>query len=334
VNGNSKIKPIIAITMGDPAGVGGEVTLKALAALSKNTISRYVVVGDFDYLNQLTKLFKIKASLTSIQSVEEARDLRDQVGVLDLGGAENVKMGEVSASCGVAAVDYIYEASKLALQGKVKAIVTAPINKESIHKGGCVFPGHTELLAHLSKTKSFAMMMVGGPFKIVLQSIHVSIKDSLKSVTPALVSERLNITHQSLRQWFGISNPRIAVAGVNPHAGENGAFGNEEIKILKPVIAKYQRKGWQVSGPHPADTLYYWAAQGKYDAVLCMNHDQGLIPFKLLAFDDGVNMTLGLPYVRTSPDHGTAFDIAGKGVARPQSMIAAMKLAEKLISSQ
>ena len=239
-------------------------------------------------------------------------------------------MGKVSAACGVAAVDYIYEASKLALQGKVKAVVTAPISKEAIHKGGCVFPGHTELLAHLSKTKSFAMMMVGGPFKIVLQSIHVALKDSVKSVTPALVSERLELTHKSLRQWFGLTHPRIAVAGVNPHAGENGAFGKEEIKILKPVIAKYQHKGWKVSGPHPPDTLYYWASQGKYDAVLCMNHDQGLIPFKLLAFENGVNMTLGLPYVRTSPDHGTAFDIAGKGVAKPQSMIAAMKLAEKL----
>jgi 4-hydroxythreonine-4-phosphate dehydrogenase len=324
------MKPLIAVTMGDPAGIGGEVTLKALATFPKSSLSRYVVIGDFDYLHQLSKLFKIKISLTQIQKIEDARLLRHQVGVLDLGGAEKVKMGQVSAACGVAAVDYIFEASKLALQGKVKAIVTAPISKEAIHKGGCVFPGHTELLAHLSKTKSFAMMMVGGPFKIVLQSIHVALKDSTRYVTPALVSEKLELTQKSLRQWFGIAKPRIAVAGVNPHAGENGAFGQEEIKILKPVIAKYQRKGLKVSGPHPPDTLYYWAAQGKYDAVLCMNHDQGLIPFKLLAFENGVNMTLGLPYVRTSPDHGTAFDIAGKGVAKPHSMIAALKLAEKL----
>jgi len=325
-----KNKNLIAITMGDPAGIGGEVTLKALATFPKSSLSRYVVIGDFDYLRQLAKLFKIKISLTQIQKMEDVRLLRHQVGVLDLGGAEKVKMGQVSAACGVAAVDYIFEASKLALQGKVKAIVTAPISKEAIHKGGCVFPGHTELLAHLSKTKSFTMMMVGGPFKIVLQSIHVALKDSTRYVTPALVSEKLELTQKSLRQWFGIAKPRIAVAGVNPHAGENGAFGKEEIKVLKPVIAKYQRKGFKVSGPHPPDTLYYWAAQGKYDAVLCMNHDQGLIPFKLLAFENGVNMTLGLPYVRTSPDHGTAFDIAGKGVAKPHSMIAALKLAEKL----
>ncbi len=323
-------RSLIAITMGDPAGVGGEVTLKALASFPKSEFSRYVIVGDFDYLRQLAKIFKIKISLTQIQKAEDVRLLRNQVGVLDLGGAEKVEMGQVSAACGVAAVDYIFEASKLALQGKVKAIVTAPISKEAIHKGGCVFPGHTELLAHLSKTKSFAMMMVGGPFKIVLQSIHVALKDSPRYVTPALVSEKLELTQKSLRQWFGIAKPRIAVAGVNPHAGENGAFGKEEIKVLQPVIAKYQRKGLRVSGPHPPDTLYYWAAQGKYDAVLCMNHDQGLIPFKLLAFENGVNMTLGLPYVRTSPDHGTAFDIAGKGVAKPHSMIAALKLAEKL----
>ncbi len=322
---------LIAVTMGDPAGVGGEVTLKALASFAKAEASRYVIVGDFDYLVQMAKLFRIKISLTQIQKAEDARFLKGQVGVLDLGGAEKVEMGKVSAACGTAAVDYIYEASKLALAGKVKAIVTAPINKEAIHKAGCVFPGHTELLAHLSKTKTFAMMMVGGPYKIVLQSIHVALKDSVRYVTPTLVAEKLELTQKSLRQWFGIKQPRIAVAGVNPHAGENGAFGKEEIKILKPVIAKFQRKGWKVSGPHPPDTLYYWAAAGMYDAVLCMNHDQGLIPFKLVAFENGVNMTLGLPYVRTSPDHGTAFDIAGKGIARPQSMIAALKLADKLV---
>ena len=172
---HSNSKSLIAITMGDPAGIGGEVALKALATFPKNTISRYVIVGDFDYLQQLIKLFKIKLSLTAIQTVEDAYGLQGQVGVLDLGGAEKVEMGKVSAACGVAAVDYIYEASKLALQGKVKAVVTAPISKEAIHKGGCVFPGHTELLAHLSKTKSFAMMMVGGPFKIVLQYIHVAL---------------------------------------------------------------------------------------------------------------------------------------------------------------
>jgi len=324
-------RPLIAITMGDPAGIGGEVTLKALATFPRKKLSRYVIIGDFDYLYQLVKLFKIKISLAQIKDPKEAFYLRGQVGVIDLGGAEWVEMGKVSAASGTAAVDYIYEAAKLALDHQVKAIVTAPISKEAIHKAGCVFPGHTELLAHLSKTRSFAMMMVGGPFRITLQSIHVALKDSVLQVKPDLVREKLILTRAALRKWFGIKDPRIAVAGVNPHAGENGAFGREEITTLKPIVSWARKRGWKVTGPHPPDTLFYWASRGLYDAILCMNHDQGLIPFKLLVFDEGVNMTIGLPFVRTSPDHGTAFDIAGKGRAKAQSMVSAIQLAEKLV---
>ena len=168
------------------------------------------------------------------------------------------------------------------------------------------------------------MMMAGGPFKITLQSIHVSLKKSLAYITQPLVWEKLSLTRRVLIDWFGIKNPSIAVAGVNPHAGENGAFGREEILILKPVIEKARSKGWKVTGPHPPDTLFYWASKGRFDAVLCMYHDQGLIPFKLAVFDKGVNLTLGLPFIRTSPDHGTAFDIAGKGIADPSSMLSAI----------
>jgi 4-hydroxythreonine-4-phosphate dehydrogenase len=174
------------------------------------------------------------------------------------------------------------------------------------------------------------MMMVGGPFRIALQSIHVALKESVLMVKPGLVWEKLELTHRTLREWFGVRNPRIAVAGVNPHAGENGAFGKEELRVIRPVVQRARRKGWRVTGPHPADTLFYWASKGKYDAVLCMYHDQGLIPLKLAAFETGVNLTLGLPFVRTSPDHGTAFDIAGKGKADPRSMVAAIRLAERL----
>src|SRR5258708_3305265 len=273
-------------------------------------------------------------------------------------GVKKLEWGKITAANGAAAVRYICEGARLALSGEVDALVTAPISKEAIHKAGCPFPGHTELLATLSGTQSFAMMMVGGPFKITLQSIHVTFKHSLSFVKPGLVWEKLELTHKTVQKWFGIKNPRIAMAGVNPHAGENGAFGKEEIKILRPVIQKAQKLGWKVSGPHPPDTLFYWASQpfssmrklkgkndgpshpylnfdkktgqGKYDAILCMYHDQGLIPFKLAAFDSGVNLTLGLPFIRTSPDHGTAFDIAGKGIAKPSSMISAIRLAEKL----
>jgi len=326
----SKNHPLITITAGDPAGIGPEVALKALAKLVKSSKSNFLLLGDYRHLVHLTRKFKIRLPLVWVNEPELARGFKNQVGVSDLGGVNKIQWGKITAANGAAAVRYILQGAKLALTGQADALVTAPICKESIHKAGCKFPGHTELLAHLSGTKSFAMMMAGGPFKIVLQSIHLSLKDSLSKVTQALVWEKLELTEKTLRDRFGILRPRIAVAGVNPHAGENGAFGKEEIRVLKPVIAKARKRGWDVTGPHPPDTLYYWASKGKYDAVLCMYHDQGLIPFKLLAFDSGVNLTLGLPFVRTSPDHGTAFDIAGKGIANPSSMIEAIKLADRL----
>ncbi len=322
--------PVIAISMGDPSGIGPEVTLKALAKVLPKSKHFYCLVGDFAHLQACAKRFKVSLPLERIENDGPALVGKGRVGVLELGGAKKSVWGKISAASGSAAVHYIVKGAQLALEGKAAALVTAPISKEAIHKAGCVFPGHTELLAHLSNRKNFAMMMVGGPFRISLLSIHMSLRDALKEVTRAKVWEKLELTHESLRHWFGIKNPKIAVAGVNPHAGENGAFGNEEKKILAPVIAKARKLGWEVSGPHPPDTLYYWVAQGRYDAVLCMYHDQGLIPFKLAVFDQGVNMTLGLPFIRTSPDHGTAFDIAGKGKADPSSMVSAIRLAGQL----
>jgi 4-hydroxythreonine-4-phosphate dehydrogenase len=323
----SKIKTLIAITMGDPAGIGAEVALKAVAKLLPKSNYQFVLVGDYRHWISLAQKLRIRMPIVWINDVELARSLPKGVGALDFGGVKKINWGKTTSANGAAAVNYIAQAARIALAGDVNALVTAPINKESIHKAGCPFPGHTELLADLSGTRDFAMMMVGGPFKIVLQSIHLSLKDSITKIKPALVWEKLNLTHQTLQKWFGISQPRIAVAGVNPHAGENGAFGKEEIEILKPIVKRAQAKGWKVSGPHPPDTLFYWAGQGRYDAVLCMYHDQGLIPLKLAAFDSGVNLTLGLPFIRTSPDHGTAFDIAGKGIANPSSMVSAIELA-------
>jgi len=320
-------RPLIAVTQGDPAGIGGEVALKALRSRLGKSRADYLLVGGFDQLAGTARKMRIKISLTRWGRLP-ARP--GQIPVLDLGAPAKVAWGKVSKASGAAAVRYIEAAARLALAGEAQALVTAPINKEAIHLSGSPFPGHTEMLAEISKTKKFAMMMVGGPFKITLQSIHLSLRDAVGKVTPAAVLEKLDLTQRAMTGWFGLPKPRIAVAGLNPHAGEKGAFGQEEIKILKPAIQKARRKGWNVSGPHPADTLFYWAAQGRYDAILCMYHDQGLIPLKLAAFDSGVNMTLGLPFVRTSPDHGTAFDIAGKGRARPDSMEAALALAEKL----
>jgi 4-hydroxythreonine-4-phosphate dehydrogenase len=322
--------PLIAITMGDPGGIGGEVALKALSIIGPQSKSKFVLLGDYKHWVSIARKLKFGHPLIWVNEAELGREIKKGVAVLDLGGVKKIQWGKINAVNGAAAVRYVCEGARLALSGEVDALVTAPINKEAIHKAGCPFPGHTELLATLSNTQSFAMMMVGGPFRIVLQSIHVSLEKSLQSVKPALVWEKLALTHRTLRRWFAIKNPRIAVAGVNPHAGENGAFGTEEIKILKPVIQKAQKLGWKVSGPHPPDTLFYWASQVPYDAILCMYHDQGLIPLKLAAFDSGVNLTLGLPFIRTSPDHGTAFDIAGQGKAKPHSMVTAIRLAEQL----
>lgn len=326
----SKQSPLIAITMGDPAGIGAEVVLKALSTLVPKLTAQYVLLGDYRHWVAQAKRFKCKFPLIWVNDAELGHEIKKGVAVLDMGGVKKLQWGKITAANGAAAVRYICEGARLALAGDVDALVTAPINKEAIHKAGCPFPGHTELLATLSNNPPFAMMLAGGPFRVVLQSIHLSLKESISKVKPSLVWEKLEITHKALRDWFGIKNPRIAVAGLNPHAGENGAFGTEELKILKPVIQKAQAMGWDVTGPYPPDTLFYWASKKPYDAILCMYHDQGLIPLKLLAFDSGVNLTLGLPFVRTSPDHGTAFDIAGKGVANPDSMIAAIQMAQQL----
>ncbi|HET9869894.1 MAG TPA: 4-hydroxythreonine-4-phosphate dehydrogenase PdxA, partial [bacterium] len=291
------------MTQGDPAGIGGEVALKALRRPPGG--ASYLLVGGFDQLRTTAQKLKVRLPLVRVR---EPQAVPGRVAVWDLGGPARVQWGKVSAANGAAAVRYIEEAARAALAGKVQALVTAPINKEAIHRAGSKFPGHTEMLARISKTKKFAMMMVGGPFKITLQSIHLPLKDAVGQVTKSRVLEKIAITQQALTRWFRVKRPRLAVAGLNPHAGENGAFGREELDVLKPAVAAARAKGWDVTGPHPPDTLFYWAAQGRYDAVLCMYHDQGLIPFKLAAFDSGVNLTLGLPFVRTSPDHGTAFD--------------------------
>ncbi len=319
--------------MGDPAGIGGEVALKAVAQILPKSKSKFLLIGDYRHWVSLSKKLKIKYPLVWVNDAELGREVSKGVAVLDMGGINKIQWGKITAANGAAAVRYVCEGARLALGGDVDALVTAPIHKEAIHKAGCPFPGHTELLATLSSTDSFAMMMAGGPFKIVLQSIHVSLKESVSKVTIAQVWEKLELTHKSLREWFGVQHPRIAVAGLNPHAGENGAFGKEEQKVLKPVIQKARDRGWDVSGPHPPDTLFYWASRKPYDAILCMYHDQGLIPLKLVAFENGINLTLGLPFIRTSPDHGTAFDIAGTGKANPSSMVAAIEMAEKLSRS-
>ncbi len=271
----------IGIALGDPAGIGPEVALKALRSGQLDRRFDYEIIG-----NPRTK---------------RRAD----------------------------AVDWVVEGANRCLAGELAALVTAPITKELLHRGGYPFVGQTELLAHLSRTKRFAMMLAGGPLRVALVTTHAPLRDVAKLITVRKIVEVVELSHEICRR-FGVKRPRIAVAGLNPHAGEGGLLGNEERRIIAPAVKRAARHGIVVSGPHSADTLFYRAAHGQFDAVVAMYHDQGLAPLKLIAFDNGVNLTLGLPFVRTSPDHGTAPDIAGKGIARPDGMIAAINMAARL----
>jgi 4-hydroxythreonine-4-phosphate dehydrogenase len=227
------------------------------------------------------------------------------------------------------AADWVVEGAKRCLEGDLAALATAPITKELLHRAGYPFVGQTELLAHLSRTKRFAMMLAGGPLRVALVTTHAPLRDIPKLICTRKIVEVVELSDEICRR-LGIRRPRIAVAGLNPHAGEGGLFGDEEQRVIAPAVKRAARQGIAVSGPHSADTLFYRAAHGQFDAVVAMYHDQGLAPLKLIAFDNGVNLTLGLPFVRTAPDHGTAPDIAGKGIARPGGMIAAINMAARL----
>jgi len=231
------------------------------------------------------------------------------------------------------AVDWVVEGAKRCLAGDLVALATAPITKELLHRAGYPFTGQTELLADLSRTKRFAMMLAGGPLRVALVTTHAPLRDVAKLITGRKIVEVIELSDQVCHR-FGIRRPRIAVAGLNPHAGEGGLLGNEERRIIGPAVKRAARRGITVSGPYSADTLFYRAAHGEFDAIVAMYHDQGLAPFKLIAFDNGVNLTLGLPFIRMSPDHGTAPDIAGKGIARPDGMIAAINMAAQLATTK
>jgi len=285
-------KPKVIITTGDPSGIGPEITQKALASPKINRLADFLVIGDPKTLIKLRKSPEV---------------------------------------CGKMSIGYLDRALAIIAKGEADCLVTAPINKANVRAAGFKdFEGHTEYLADATLTKDYAMMFVGKRMKITLVTRHIALKDVPARVTADKISVAIRLTHRYLSDHFHLKNPRIAVAGLNPHAGEGGAFGKEEINVISPSIKKASLTCGNISGPFPPDVVFTDAMQGKYDAVISMYHDQGLIPFKLLYFRDGVNMTLGLPFVRTSPDHGTAFDIAGKGVADPSSMIEAIRLAVRL----
>lgn len=313
--------------MGDAAGVGPEIIVKLFAARPSSTAVRAVVVGEADILQATAATLGLPVRFVD---EEHARDGEVAVRSLGLLQAGRYPVGQISAACGDAAFRYFEHAIAECLAGRAHGIVTAPLNKEAMNRGGHAFAGHTEILEHMTGVAG-PVMALWHP-KVVVSHVtdHLPLRAALDAITQERVRHVARLTYTALVK-AGVSAPRIALAGVNPHAGENGLFGREEIDILKPAMAALAAEGIETSGPHPGDTVYLQALRGRFDAVLAMYHDQGFGPMKTLDFANGVNCTLGLPFVRTSPDHGTAFEIAGKGVAEPESMIAAWDLAVKLL---
>ncbi|NIP30332.1 MAG: 4-hydroxythreonine-4-phosphate dehydrogenase PdxA [Candidatus Dadabacteria bacterium] len=313
-------KPKIGITIGDPNGIGPEVAIKACLDESVINKCEIVFIGSKSVIDRANEEFGDKKALSVIDPTEfNIKDLTP---------------GKVSISAGKASIKSIEIAVELALNGDIDAIVTAPISKESIHLAGSKYPGHTEMLKDLTNSEKAMMLFEGEFFKVALLTIHVSLKDVPGLIKRQTIYEAIKLCGKELKEKFDIDNPKIAVCALNPHAGEAGAFGNEEIKEIKPAIEKSRNEGINVEGPFPADTLFYFAKQKKWDLIIAMYHDQGLIPFKMLSFDRGVNVTIGIPVIRTSPDHGTAFNLAWKGVADPNSMIEAINTACKMINTK
>ncbi len=327
-------RPTVGITMGDPSGVSPEIILKALSDKEIYRICVPLVIGDKNILS-IVKERIFRDIPIRIRVVERPEQAEGKEGILDLISLSNLHKytpGIPYVEAGKAMVSYIEYAVRLALENRIGAVVTCPINKYLMHKAGFNYDGHTPLIADLTNTKDYVMMLAGERLKVSLVTIHVALRDVPDLIMEENVYKTIIITAESLLRDFGVSSPRIAVSALNPHAGEEGLFGNEE-KIISEAIKEakkeMKKRGYNLSieGPFPPDTIYYRAAKGEFDAVVSMYHDQGLIPLKLLHFSDAVNITLGLPIVRTSVDHGTAYDIAGKGVADETSLKSAIRMA-------
>ncbi len=324
-------RPVIGITMGDPVGIGPEIILLALNNEMIYKICRPLVLGDVKVLETAKKCTASSLSLNCVEDPEEGAYRCGEIDVIccsDL-DPKTVAWGKPTALTGKALVKYITTATEMAISNKSAAVVTCPINKTALKMAGSEFHGHTEMIAKQTNTENYAMMLAGKRLRVVLVTIHTPLRMIPLSISTENICKTIEITAHALRDRFGIEHSRIAVAGLNPHAGEEGMFGDEEEKIIVPAIDIAKANGISVKGPFPPDTVFYHAVNGAFDAVVCMYHDQGLIPFKLVHFSDGVNTTLGLPIIRTSVDHGTAYDIAGTGKADPGSLIAAIKMAVK-----
>jgi len=322
--------------MGDPAGIGPEIIIKALADRNIYGLCRPVVLGDPEILSSAILNCRIKVSLNIISNASEAKSIIGTIDLLAMSRlkGETVIPGKPTVKGGKAMVEYIIRAVDMTRKGEIEAMVTCPISKILMHQAGYAYEGHTQLISHLTDTHDYVMMLAGERLRVALVTIHCPLKEVPAILDQELVYKTIIITTKALREDFGFEKPRLAVAALNPHAGESGLFGSEEEEIIGPAVSRARDKGYSVEGPFPADTLFYKAASGQFEAVVAMYHDQGLIPLKLLHFSDAVNVTLGLPIIRTSVDHGTAYDIAGAGKADDSSLKAAIRMAASMVKNR
>ena len=330
-------KPLIAITMGDPCGVGPEIIVKAFQSPETAHICVLFVIGDRLAMERALAVCGSHLKIHEITQPEDGLTAPD--GVIPLLALsrlseEDLAYGKPTAASGDAVYRYICVAARLCLEGRAAAMATAPISKEVMHRAGHDYPGHTELLAELCGTSDFVMMLAGDVLRVALVTIHEALRDVPGLISRERVLTTIRVTAAGVRRLTGIERPRLAVLALNPHCGEGGMFGNEEQEIIGPAVAAARAEGIDARGPLSADTLFHFAQKGEYDGVVAMYHDQGLIPLKMLHFDDGVNITLGLPIIRTSVDHGTAYDLAGTGKASERSMLAAIRMAADMAARE
>jgi 4-hydroxythreonine-4-phosphate dehydrogenase len=328
--------PIIGITMGDPTGIGPEIIVKALSMKELFQACRPVVFGDREVLSRAVQIQNLSTTLEAIDKIPQDGYLPQKIFFFPLSQLEaaSLRIGQPDTACGEAMVRYIEEAVKRARNRELDAITTCPINKKAMNEAGYSFPGHTELLAHLVGASSVAMMFLGSKWRIVLVTIHLPLKDVSRWISKDRILSTLRLTDEGMKKYFGIPHPKIGVLGLNPHCGEGGLLGEEEKREIHPAIGEAKLLGMDVEGPFPADSFFNISGRYAFDAVISMYHDQGLIPIKMLSFKEAVNFTLGLPFIRTSVDHGTAYDIAGKGLADPGNLVKAILTAANLSKSK
>ena len=324
------MKPLIAVTMGDPAGIGPEVIVKALAKGELSNTQLPIIIGSAQVLKQTAQSLGISLDFQAVSIIDKIPQATAAFPVLDpLPQALTITPGKTDAVCGHHSYQYVLKAVELCLQQKVSAMVTAPICKDSWHLAGHSFDGHTGLLAHLTASGRYKMMFAADPFNVILTTTHIPLLNVSANLSIESVYDTILLGSEAM-QRLGVPHPKLAVCGLNPHAGENGLFGNEEETVISPAIKKAVEQGFNVSGPYSADTVFLKAVKGEFDLIVAQYHDQGLIPIKLLAFESAVNITVGLPIIRTSVDHGTAFDIAGHGVADHKNLVSAVHCAQRL----